>query len=164
MKILIYILIGIVFIILIILIIGLFLPKTKTLIKQTVYNASAEKVYNTVTNNRDWKYRTSLNDLKIIETNGDIETWDETSEGNTIRFRTKEKRPYSFYSFEMESRFFKGHWFAEFEAIDNENTLFTATESIEYENPFIRVLAHVFMDLDKYMETYQEELRNKLEK
>jgi hypothetical protein len=163
MKIFVYILLAVILCFLVVLIIGLFLPGTRTLTKQTVYNASIETVYNTVTNNRDWKYRTSLDDLKIIDTKGDFETWDEISGGITIRFKTKEKRPFSFYSFEMDCKMFKGEWFAEFETVENEKTRFTATESIVYKNPLIRVIGYAFMDLEKYMETYQNELRVKLE-
>lgn len=163
MKTALYILLGIVCFLLLILIVGLILPKERTLTKKSTYDAPLSKVYETVINNRDWKYRTSLDDLKIIESSGDIEIWDEVSEGNTIRFQTKEKRPNSFYSFDMESKLFKGYWFAEFEVLDDNKTLFTATESIEYKNPFIRTVAYVFMDLGKYMEIYQEELRKKVE-
>ena len=154
---------GIVFVLMTSFIVGLFLPKVRTLTKQTVYNASIETVYNTVTNNIDWKYRTSLDDLKIIETNSGLEIWDEISGGNTIRFKTKEKKPFTFYSFEMDCKFFQGKWLAEFETVENGKTRFTTTESIEYKNPFIRIIGYIFMDLDKYMEMYQNELRNKLE-
>ena len=160
----IYILLGVIFLLLVVLIIGLFLPKTRVLKKETIYNAPIEIVYNTVTNNKDWKYRKSLDNLNIIETNNDIETWEEVSEGNVILFKTKEKRPFTFYSFEMNSKLFKGSWFAEFEYVENGKTRFTATESIEYKNLFIRVIGYIFMNLDKYMETYQNELREKVEK
>ena len=159
----IYILSGVIFLLLVVLIIGLFLPKTRVLKKETIYNAPIETVYNTVTNNQDWKYRKSLDNLKIIETNNDIETWEEVSEGNVILFKTKEKRPFTFYSFEMNSKLFKGSWFAEFKFVENGKTRFTATESIEYKNLFIRVIGYAFMNLDKYMETYQNELRDKVE-
>lgn len=158
-----YILFGILFIVLIILIAGLLLPRKRTLTKQTVYRAPIDTVYHTVTNNRDWKYRTSLEDLKIIESDGDTEIWDEISGGNVIRFHTKEKQPFTFYSFEMDCKFFRGEWFAGFETVENGNTRFTATESIEYKNPFLRVIGYVFVDLDAYMETYQNELRDQLE-
>jgi hypothetical protein len=163
MKIALYILLGIISVLLTVLIAGKFLPKKRILTKQTVFNASIETVYNTVTNNRDWKYRTSLDDLKIIETNEDFEIWDEISGGNTIRFKTKEKRPFTFYAFEMDSKFFRGEWFAEFETVENGRTRFTATETIEYKNPFFRVIGYVFIDLEKFMEIYQSELRNELE-
>ena len=163
MKIMIYILLGIIFLLLLILAIGLFLPKTRTLKKETIYNASIETVYNTVTNNKDWKYRKSLDDLRIIETNGDIEVWEEVSGGTVIQFKTKEKRPFTFYSFEMNNKLFKGNWFAEFESVENGKIRFTATESIEYKNPFIRVIGYAFMNLDKFMEIYQSELRDKVD-
>lgn len=109
MKIIIYIFSGIILIPLIILTIGLFLPKKRILTKQTVFDASVEKVYNIVTNNHDWKYRTSLDDLKIIESNNGVEIWDETSNRYTIRFKTMDKKPYKFYSFEMEGKHFTGY-------------------------------------------------------
>lgn len=163
MKIALYILLGVVCLLLLILVIGLILPKERILTKKSIYNAPLSKVYEVVTNNQDWKYRTSLDDLKIIESAGDIEIWDEVSGENTIRFQTKEKRPNSFYSFDMDSKLFKGHWFAEFKALDENKTFFIATESIEYKNPFIKTIAYLFMDLGKYMEIYQEELRKKVE-
>jgi hypothetical protein len=163
MRIMIYILSGIVSILLTVFIVGLLLPQKRILTKQIVLNASVEAVYNTVTNNRDWKYRTSLDDLKIIETNSDFEIWDEISGGISIRFKTKEKRPFTYYSFEMDSKFFRGEWFAEFETVENGKTFFTATETIEYKNPFTRVIGYVFVDLGKFMEIYQNELKNKVE-
>lgn len=164
MEFVIYIFLGIILILLIILIIGLFLPKKRILTKQTVFNAPIEKVYNIVINNNDWQYRTSLDDLKVIESNNGIEVWDEISNGYTVRFKTKEKKPYSFYSFEMKSKQFIGNWSAEFEAIGQGKTRFIATESIEYKNPFIRTLAYFFINLESFMETYQNELREKLKK
>ena len=162
MKITFYIVLVIVLVLLAILIVGLLLPKKRILTRQTVFDASIETVYNTVTNNREWTYRASLDDLRIIETDGDFEIWDEVSDGITIRFKTKEKRPFTYYSFEMDSKFFQGEWFAEFETVESGKTLFKATESIEYKNPFLRVIGYTFVNLGKFMETYQTELRNEL--
>ena len=164
MKVMIYILLIIFSLLLIILIIGLFLPQKRVTKKETIYDAPTEKVYNIVTNNQDWKYRKSLDDLRILETNNNIEIWEEISGGNVIRFKTKEKRPFTFYSFEMDSKLFKGDWFAEFESVESGKTRFVATESIEYKNPFIRTIGYLFMNLDKYMEIYQSELRDKIKK
>lgn len=107
MRIMIYVLSIIVFIILTVFIVGLFLPKQRILTKETVYDASIETVYNSVTNNSDWEYRKSLDSLRIIESKNDFEIWEELSKGLTIRFETKEKRPYTFYSFKMDCIFFK---------------------------------------------------------
>jgi hypothetical protein len=95
-----------------------------------------------------------------------VEEWEETANGATIRFKTLEKRPHSFYSFEMDSKMFTGKWQATFEPVEGGKTLFTATEKIEYKNLFYRLVGDAFMDLNKFMTTYQEELtaRIKLEK
>lgn len=96
--------------------------------------------------------------MDIIRTQGDIEEWEETTNGVTIRFKTLEKRPHSFYSFEMDSKMFTGEWQATFEPMEGDKTLFTAIEKIEYKNLFYRLIGYAFMDLNKFMTTYQEEL------
>ncbi|PDP80277.1 polyketide cyclase [Porphyromonas gingivalis] len=126
-------------------------------------NALVDAVFAIVTNNQEWHYRSSLDDLEIIRTQGDIEEWEETANGVTIRFKTLEKRPHSFYSFEMDSKMFTGKWQATFEPMEGGKTLFTATEKIEYKNLFYRLVGYVFMDLNKFMTTYQEELTARIE-
>lgn len=152
--------------VLIVLLVGMLLPKIRTNTKRCILNAPIDIVFDIVTNNREWHYRNSLDDLKIISTEGDIEKWEETANGVTIRFKTLEKRPYSFYSFEMDSKMFTGEWQATFEPIEGGKTLFIATEKIGYKNLLYRLVGYAFMDLNKFMTTYQEELtaRIKLEK
>ncbi|MDH6307474.1 hypothetical protein M2451_000623 [Dysgonomonas sp. PFB1-18] len=148
---------------LIIFIIGLLLPKERTESRQTLFNASAEKVYNTVTNNRDWHYRNDLKDLKILEQKDEIEIWEETTkDGSIIKFRTGEKTPHSFYSFYMESNILTGYWTAEFKDAGNNKTLFIATEHIYIKNPFVKTLSYLFFDIGKMMENYQSDLHKKL--
>lgn len=147
---------------LVVVLIGILLPRTRTETKQCILNAPVDAVFAIVTNNQEWHYRSSLDDLEIIRTQGDIEEWEETANGVTIRFKTLEKRPHSFYSFEMDSKMFTGEWQATFEPMEGGKTLFTATEKIEYKNLFYRLVGYVFMDLNKFMTTYQEELRIRL--
>lgn len=149
--------------VLIVVLIGTFLPRIRTETKQCILNAPVDVVFAIVTNNQEWHYRSSLDDLDIIRTQGDIEEWKETANGVTIRFKTLEKRPHSFYSFEMDSKMFTGEWHATFEPMEGGKTLFTATETIEYKNLFFRLVGYVFMDLNKFMTTYQEELTARIE-
>jgi hypothetical protein len=145
-------------------IIGLLLPRERTETRQSVLNAPPQKVYEIVTNNNDWQYRSDLNDLKIIETSDRSEVWEETDKkGNIIRFKTKEKVPYSFYSFEMENNLFSGYWTGTFEETKTGSTLFTATEHVSMKNPFMKTLSYLFFDIGKFMETYQLDLKNKIE-
>ena len=149
--------------VLVVVLIGTLLPRTRTETKQCILNALVDAVFAIVTNNQEWHYRSSLDDLEIIRTQGDIEEWEETANGVTIRFKTLEKRPHSFYSFEMDSKMFTGKWQATFEPMEGGKTLFTATEKIEYKNLFYRLVGYVFMDLNKFMTTYQEELTARIE-
>ncbi len=160
MKNVLYIILGmLLLLVLIVVLIG----RTRTETKQCILNAPVDVVFAIVTNNQEWHYRSSLDDLEIIRTQGDIEEWEETANGVTIRFKTLEKRPHSFYSFEMDSKMFAGEWQATFEPMEGDKTLFTATEKIEYKNLFYRLVGYAFMDLNKFMTTYQEELTARIE-
>ena len=154
MKIISYGLLFIIGIGIMIYVIGYFLPETRKLTKETVYSANAEKIYNIITDNQNWQYRTSLDNLEILSRDGENEVWQET----------REKRPFEYYAFDMSSQFFTGEWHATLTPIDEEQTRFEATESLTFPNPFIRVLSYLFMDLEKFMQTYEDELRKKLEK
>lgn len=148
---------------LVVVLIGILLPRTRTETKQCILNAPVDAVFAIVTNNQEWHYRSSLDDLEIIRTQGGIEEWEETANGATIRFKTLEKRPHSFYSFEMDSKMFTGEWQATFKPMEGGKTLFTAIEKIEYKNLFYRLVGYAFMDLNKFMTTYQEELTARIE-
>lgn len=146
-----------------ILLIGLLLPKERIVSRKGHFNASPEELYNMVTNNQDWQYRRSLKNLTILSEHNGLETWDETSKnGTVIRFQTKEKRPYSFYSFEMRSNIFTGYWTGHFQPDEQGKTIFTATEYIRIRNPFIKTLSYLFFNIGKLMDEYQNDLRERV--
>ena len=58
--------------------------------------------------------------------------------------KTLEKRPHSFYSFEMDSRMLTGEWQAAFERVEGGKTPPTATETMEYKNLFYRLVGYAF--------------------
>lgn len=143
---------------------GLFLPAVRTTTKRSVLEAPPEIVYAVVTDNTDWYYRSDLKGLNIISVDGDMEAWEEIPRsGIVIRFKTKTKVPSSFYSFDMKSKLMSGYWEARFDHFEGDRTLFTATEYIRLGNPFIRTLSYLFFDIDRFMETYQNDLRKKIE-
>lgn len=149
---------------LIIWIIALILPKQRIKVCKSVYNTSSEKVFNIITNNNDWQYRSDLKELKILEKNDDFETWDEIAKnGNIIHFKTRKKIPFSYYAFDMESKIMKGFWEAEIKELDNGKTLFIATEYIKMKNLFLNVFSYLFFNIGRYMEKYQKDLGKKIE-
>ena len=164
MEVLIYLVVCIPCLILLIYITGLLLPKTRVVTRSSTFAASPKTLYTIVTDNTDWKYRSSLKDLVIVEQNGDNEVWEEyPHKGAIIRFTTKEKVPYSFYSFDMDCKMFSGYWTATFDATNGGGTLFTATEYISIKSPIIKTLSYLFFDIGKLMNDYQNDLRIKVE-
>ncbi len=158
-----YILLAIILSVILITIIGLLLPEERTETRQTTFNAPPEVVYSTVINNKDYSYRSNLKEIKILKSENEFEEWEEiTDDGNIIRFSTRDKKPYSLYSFDMQSKLFNGYWTADFKETDNGDTLFIATEYIRIKNPLIKALSYLFFDIGKLMDIYQEDLRNKL--
>lgn len=163
MDVVLFILIVILFVFLIIFITGLILLEERIVSRQSVFDVSPEILYKIVTDNSDWNYRSDLKDIRIIERQGDIEVWEEVAKnGNVVRFKTMDKSPYTFYSFDMESKVFSGYWTAEFKTTSEGKTLFIATEYIRVRNPFLRTLSYLFFNVGKFMEDYQRDLNNKL--
>lgn len=106
-----YVVAGIVILFFLIFLIGLALPKMREEARRVIINAPIQSVYTTVADNENWTYRSDLQDLIIIERAGGREVWDEVSKnGVAIRFKTKKKIPYSYYSFDMECKMFTGYW------------------------------------------------------
>lgn len=161
-TIIVYIIAGIVSMAILIFITGLLLPAERVVSRKGHFHVSPEILYGVVTDNNDWQYRRSLKELVIHENRNGMEIWDEIShDGTVIRFRTREKRPFTFYSFDMEARLFAGRWTGEFEPDGNGGTLFIATEYICVKNPFIKTLSYLFFNIGKLMDEYQEDLRHK---
>jgi hypothetical protein len=159
-----YLVITIVSLIAIAYIIGSLLPKDRIEWREVKFSSSPKMVYEVVTNNGDFSYRTDLSDLQIIENNGEFQTWKEISKkGQSITFRSTKKEPYSRYEFEIvEASGFKGYCVGEFAKTDANGTNFISTEHVVVENPFIRLLSYLFFDLGEYMESYQKDLASKL--
>lgn len=146
-------------------IVGMLLSSERSATRRSVLHAEPETVFGIVTDNTQWKYRASIKNLVILENSENGEIWEETAtNGKKIRFRMREKTPFSRYSFDMESKLFSGVWSATFIGTGRGETLFTATENIRIKNPFIRALSYLFFDLDKLMEAYQNDLKAELER
>ena len=159
-----YIFIVIAGIILLVFIAGLLLPDERTATSECFYNASPEKVYNALINNADYGYRSDLEEIVIVEEKDGIEVWDEIAKnGSVIRSRTARKVPHSLYEFEIvKGNGFTGYWKGELKVTSTGGTHFTSTEIIRMKNPFLKVVSRLFFDLEKFMHTYQNDLRVKL--
>ena len=162
---LIKLLLAIAVLFLLILLIGLALPKERVVTRTGQFPIAPEVLYRIITDNNDWKYRTNLKDLVILKDDEGMQVWDEyTEDGSVIRFTTREKIPETFYSFDMESKLFTGYWEATFKLAEDGGSIFTATEHIRVKNPFVKTLYYLFFNVGKLMDAYQNDLRGKVER
>jgi hypothetical protein len=160
-KIMTYLLISVFAIIAIVLIIGLFLPKERTFTKTAVLNSDVTKVFNIVT---DFKNQTSWrNDVKeiiVIDNN----TWTEVpKKGTAITFKVKQKVENEIFEIVIiEPKNFNGYWIGTFKQTKVNQTAIEFKEVITISNPFFRTISYVFVDLDKTMDLYLQNLKQKL--
>jgi hypothetical protein len=160
-KMMTYLLISIVAIIAFVLIIGLFLPKERTFTKTAVLNSDVTKVFNIVT---DFKNQTSWrNDVKeiiVIDNN----TWTEVpKKGTAITFKVKQKVENEIFEIEIiEPNNFNGYWVGTFKQTNKNQTAIEFKEVITISNPFFRTISYLFVDLDKTMDLYLQNLKQTL--
>ena len=160
-KMMTYLFISIAAIIAIVLIIGLFLPKEITFTKTAVLNSDVTKVFNLVT---DFKNQTTWrNDVKeiiVIDNN----TWTEVpKKGTAITFKVKQKVENEIFEIVIiEPKNFNGYWIGTFKQTKVNQTAIEFKEVITISNPFFRTISYVFVDLDKTMDLYLQNLKQKL--
>ncbi|WP_375582802.1 hypothetical protein [Cyclobacterium xiamenense] len=160
-KMMTYLLVSVFAIIAIVLIIGLFLPKERTFTKTAVLNSDVSKVFNLVT---DFKNQTTWrNDVKeiiVIDEN----TWTEVpKKGTAITFKVKQKVENEIFEIEIiEPNNFNGYWVGTFKQTKENQTAIEFKEVVIVSNPFFRTISYVFVDLDKTMDLYLQNLKQKL--
>jgi hypothetical protein len=160
-KMITYLLISIATIIAIVLIIGLFLPKERTFTRTALLNSDVTKVFHLVT---DFKNQTTWrNDVKeiiVIDNN----SWTEVPKnGTAITFKVKQKVENEIFEIEIiEPKNFNGYWVGTFKQTKRGETAIEFKEVVTISNPFFRTLSYLFVDLDKIMDLYLENLKQKL--
>ncbi len=165
MKIVPYVLAGVVALLVISLAGGLYLPEAHVASRTVTIRAPVEKIWDVVTDvEGQTRWRRGLEGVEILERTDAGVVWKETPEtGSPIVFREKEKVPYSRYVIEVvPGGPFSGHWVGSFSEA-GEGTRLVLTEVAEIHNPFIRFLAYFFFDLEKTIADYQSDLKSYVE-
>lgn len=118
-----------------------------------------KKVWDVVTNNEDYIWRSDIVEVKIKDEN----TFEEYYPGgNFTTFTITKKQPYTVYQFDMKNKLFNGRWIGEFSETEQKGTRLIFTEEISIPNPMIRVLSYIGMNLKKMQKQYYKDLQNKL--
>lgn len=124
------------------------------------FKANIKTVWNVVTNNSDYKWRSDIERIEIID---DGNTFIEyTASGISTKFTITKKDLYNRYEFNLENKNFTGSWIGDFSETEYNGTKIVFTENIFIKNPLIRILSYLFMDLKKMQNTYVLDLKRKL--
>ncbi|MDG5800670.1 SRPBCC family protein [Marinilabiliaceae bacterium ANBcel2] len=118
-----------------------------------------DDVWNIITDNNNWRWRSDLHDLKILN---DKEFIEYGEGGFQVHFTITKKEQNKIYAFNMDSKAFFGHWEGVFEELSDGKTKITFTESIMYKNLFYKVFASLFINLKSIQNKYMRDLKKRL--
>lgn len=131
----------------------------KTAKMEVIFNQDIKTVWQVITNNEDYTWRSDLQKIEVKNEKDFIEIY---PNGNSTQFHITKKEPYQLYTFDMDNKNFRGNWIGEFESLQDGKTKVIFTENIQVKNPIMRILATFFMNIQKIQEQYVADLKKKL--
>jgi uncharacterized protein YndB with AHSA1/START domain len=152
-------------IVIIILVIGFFLPRQKSARRSIELNASPEEIWSVVTNHElQPRWRTGLKKVKVLEHTPDGEVWSEFPvNGPAMTFRTLKAMPPVRCEIGMEkSKGFTIRRVLEFEQLNIHATRISIEEYADIKNPFTRVLAYLQFDPAEAIDRYLSDLTTEI--
>lgn len=129
-----------------------------TSIVKTTFPASIEKVWNVITSNENYAWRSDISKIEI--TKPEKEFTEYTRDGFQTSFTITVFEPYKRYEFDMENENMHGHWKGLF-AEENGQTTVEFTESITAKKFFMKPF--VGMYLKKHQTLYINDLKKFLD-
>jgi len=125
-----------------------------------VFNSSIKSVWDVVTNNTDYSWRSDVKEIKVI--NEGKSFFEYPYKGNPTKFIINNIKEYSSYKYSMQNKMFTGVCTGYFSETENGGTILVLKENISIENPIIKILSYFFMDLKKIQNTYISDLKKRL--
>lgn len=146
-------------------IVALLIPATRTASRVASLPAARERVFQVVTRIEDQSWRPSVGSVRVLKSDVGQEEWMEVSkDGHEILFKTINKVEPEYFEIEFSgSPSIRGRWSGRFiERAENE-TRVEFTETVTAGSLPSKVLGYLFFDLDATLDTYINDLKNKLE-
>lgn len=156
---------GIIGFILVIWFIGYLLPKQRKAEKVVEFGASPEHVWEIITDmGRQAEWRPSVKRVEIQSDGERLASWVEyPKSGPPIYFRATIWQKPSRLEFAFTDRkVFNGYWAGKFQPMPDRRTRLTITETAEITQPIMRVLSLLFFNMDRSIEAYLGEVKNRL--
>lgn len=121
-----------------------------------IFQADIKTVWNKVTDNRDWTWRSDIERIEILDGAKFVEY---TKDGFETGFTITRKEAYSHYEFDLENKNMTGHWEGSFQETAN-GTKIIFTEEIIPKNPVMKLFAGGY--LKKQQKQYVDDLKRSL--
>lgn len=121
------------------------------------FNCDIEKLWNIITDNTKYAWRSDLSKIEIIDDKHFIEY----AKNNYLTYFTiTSKIHLKEYKFDIENTNIKGKWIGIFKKLDNGNVLLNFTEEIETNNFIMKLLAKPYLKIQqkRYMRDLEKEL------
>ena len=121
------------------------------------FNCDIVKLWNIITDNTNYTWRSDLSKIEIIDDKNFIEY---TKNNYPTYFKITSKVYLKEYRFDMENTNMKGKWIGIFKSLDNGNVLLDFTEEIETNNFIMKLLAKPY--LKSQQKGYFKDLENRI--
>lgn len=121
------------------------------------FSCDKNKLWNIITDNSNYKWRTDLSKIEIIDEKHFIEY---TTNNFPTFFTITSKEKLKEYKFDLENTNLKGKWIGIFKELSNGNIELDFTEEIEVNNFMMKLLAKSYLKSQqkRYMRDLEKEL------
>lgn len=125
---------------------------------QKVFHCSIEKLWNIITNNTNYTWRSDLLKIEITDDTHFIE-YDKNN--YPTYFTITSKVNLKEYKFDIENSNIRGKWVGTFKQLDNNNVLLDFTEEIDTNNIIMKLFAKPYLKSaqKRYMKDLEKELK-----
>lgn len=106
------------------------------------FNCSIEKLWDIITNNTDYAWRSDLSKIEVIDDKHFVEY---AKNNFPTYFTITAKHKYEEYRFDIENANIKGKWIGLFRKLPNGNTELDFTEEVEADSPVMKLLAKPYL-------------------
>lgn len=123
-----------------------------------VFNCDKNKLWNIITDNSNYIWRTDLSKIEVID---EIHFIEYAKNGFPTNFTITKKEPLNIYEFDIENTNIKGKWIGKFNILANGNIEIDFTEEIQTNNFIMRLLAKPYLKSQqkKYIRDLEKELK-----
>lgn len=123
------------------------------------FSCDKNKLWDIITDNSNYKWRTDLSKIEIIDENHFIEY---TKNNFPTYFTITAKEKLKEYKFDLENANLKGRWIGTFKELPNGQIELDFTEEIEVNSLIMKLLAKPYLKSQqkRYMKDLERELNN----